>query len=75
VILDEPSSNLDALTESRIVPALRRLAALRACIVIAHRLVSVCSADRILVMEAGRVAQSGTHAELLAAGGLYARMW
>ena len=75
VVLDEPSSNLDPLTEHQIVQALRRLAATRTCIVIAHRLASVQWADRILVMEAGRIVQSGTHAELLALGGLYARMW
>lgn len=75
VILDEPSSNLDALTESRIVRAMHKLAMSRTCIVIAHRLGSVQAADRILVMEAGRIVQSGTHDELLALGGLYARMW
>ena len=55
--------------------ATERLAARRTTLVVAHRLTTASRADRIVVMESGRVAETGTHTELLAAGGLYAAMW
>ena len=72
VILDEPSSSLDATTERRISVALARLTASRASLVIAHRLVTIRNADEILVLERGRIVQRGDHATLLREGGLYA---
>ncbi len=75
VILDEPSSSLDARTEQRVMLALSRLAEGRATLVIAHRLSTVMNADEILVLDHGRIAQRGTHATLLAAGGVYAGLW
>ena len=75
VILDEPSSSLDARTERELMLALARLASRRAALVIAHRLSTVMNADLILVLERGRIVQRGTHAQLLATGGLYASLW
>lgn len=75
VILDEPSSSLDAGTERRVMAALDRLAANRAALVIAHRLSTVRAADEILVLDDGRIVQRGTHEALLAEGGRYAALW
>jgi ATP-binding cassette subfamily B protein/subfamily B ATP-binding cassette protein MsbA len=75
VILDEPSSALDPATERRLMEGLSRLAARRAALVIAHRLSTVRGADLILVLDRGRIVQRGTHASLLAAGGIYAELW
>lgn len=71
LILDEPTASLDPASEARIAAALRRLAAERTVLMIAHRLDTVRMADAILVMERGRVVERGDHATLSAAGGLY----
>ncbi|HUB12591.1 MAG TPA: ABC transporter ATP-binding protein/permease [Acetobacteraceae bacterium] len=75
LILDEATSALDTRTEQEIQTALRGLARHRTTLVIAHRLSTVVDADEIIVLAEGRVAEHGTHAALLALGGLYARMW
>ncbi|MEO1776738.1 MAG: ABC transporter ATP-binding protein [Pseudomonadota bacterium] len=74
LLLDEPTSALDAETEARVAEALGRLMAGRTTLVIAHRLATVRGADKIHVLDAGRVVQSGTHDSLMAEGGLYARL-
>ncbi|MFO7325906.1 MAG: ATP-binding cassette domain-containing protein, partial [Pseudomonadota bacterium] len=74
LILDEATSALDAESERHVQEALARLAAGRTTLVIAHRLSTVEQADRILVLEGGRVVQSGTHAALLAQDGLYRQL-
>ena len=75
LILDEATSALDTRTEREIETALRTVSAHRTTLVIAHRLSTVVDADEILVLADGQVAERGTHAELLALDGLYARMW
>ncbi len=75
LILDEATSALDSRTEDAIQETLRGVAERRTAIVIAHRLSTVVDADQIVVLDEGRVAERGTHGELLRAGGLYAEMW
>ena len=75
VLLDEATAALDALNEAAVQQALTALAADRTVIVVAHRLPTVVAADQILVLDDGQVTESGTHAELLAAGGRYAQFW
>ncbi|WP_417714832.1 ABC transporter transmembrane domain-containing protein [Roseibium sp. SCP15] len=74
LLLDEATSALDAESENLVQQALDRLMKDRTTLVIAHRLATVLKADRIVVMDDGRIVESGTHAELSAAGGLYAKL-
>jgi ATP-binding cassette subfamily B protein len=74
LLLDEATSSLDAESEKFVQTALERLMAERTTLVIAHRLATVLSCDRILVMDQGRIVEEGTHATLAATGGLYARL-
>ncbi len=75
LILDEATSSVDPESEALIQDAMKRLLAGRTTVTIAHRLVTVHGADRILVLHRGRVHEEGTHAALLRRGGLYARLW
>ncbi|MEW2547706.1 ABC transporter ATP-binding protein [Streptomyces sp. NPDC047002] len=75
VILDEATAHADPHSEARIQQALSELGRERTVLVIAHRLHTVAGADQILVLDRGRVAERGTHPELLAANGLYTRLW
>ena len=72
LVLDEPTASVDARTEALLLDALARLARGRTTFVIAHRLSTVRTADRIVVLDGGRIVETGRHAELLARGGLYA---
>ncbi len=75
LILDEATANVDSYTERQIQRALRRLLSGRTAIVIAHRLATVRHADRILVLQEGKIIESGTHDALVEGGGLYARLY
>jgi ATP-binding cassette, subfamily B, heavy metal transporter len=75
LVLDEATSALDSHTEHEIQGALERVSQNRTSLVIAHRLSTIVAADEIIVLDQGKIAERGTHAQLLASGGLYASMW
>jgi ATP-binding cassette subfamily B protein len=75
LLLDEATSALDSHTEKEIQDALERVSRNRTTLVIAHRLSTIVGADEIIVLEQGRIAERGTHRQLLVEGGLYASMW
>ena len=75
LVLDEATSALDSESEAAVQEALARLMEGRTAIVVAHRLSTVASLDRIVVLSQGRIVEDGPHAELVAKGGDYARLW
>jgi ATP-binding cassette subfamily B protein len=75
VILDEATAHLDSESEAAVQEALARALSGRTSLVIAHRLSTILNADRVIVLDSGRVVESGPHAELLARGGLYAELY
>jgi putative ABC transport system ATP-binding protein len=75
LVLDEATSSVDALTEVRLTRALARLASGRTTIAIAHRLSTAARADRVLVLDHGRLVEDGTHTDLVQRGGPYSRMF
>ena len=75
LLLDEATSNLDLATEARVARAMGVVASGRTTVLIAHRLPTARSADRIVVLHDGRVVEDGTHEQLIVRGGRYASMW
>ena len=75
ILLDEASAALDSLTEAKVTTALEQLFAGRTTLIITHRLATAVQADRILVLDEGRIVEDGAHATLLARGGHYAALW
>ncbi len=75
MIFDEPTSRLDTATEERVRQEMERAWKGRTALIIAHRLLSIRNADRIVVLHHGQIRETGSHAELMAVGGLYSRLW
>jgi ATP-binding cassette subfamily B multidrug efflux pump len=75
LVLDEATSALDSEVEAAIQESFSRLMAGKTVIAIAHRLSTIAAMDRLVVLDRGRIVETGSHAELLAAGGLYAALW
>ena len=75
LILDEATSNIDTRTERKVQDAFARLMQGRTCFIVAHRLSTIKSADTILVMNAGKIVEQGTHDNLLKKGGFYAKLY
>ena len=75
MLLDEATSTLDPATEKTILSASTRLMSNRTSVIVAHRLATAAQADRILVMDGGRIVETGNHDELLAREGIYADLW
>ncbi|OIJ87611.1 hypothetical protein BIV25_38695 [Streptomyces sp. MUSC 14] len=75
LLLDEATANLDLVTEARVAAAMQHVSGRRTTIVIAHRLQTARTADRIAVFDRGRIIEIGSHDDLLGQNGRYARMW
>ena len=75
LVLDEATSSLDSISEKAVQKALEEMHENRTILIVAHRLSTVLNADRIVVLDAGRVVEQGSHVELLARNGKFAQMW
>ena len=75
LVLDEATSALDSEAEAAITDSLHQLMGGKTVIAIAHRLSTIAQLDRLVVIEHGKIVESGSHAELLATGGVYAKLW